>query len=266
MRFAKETDLCTIFMEALPAFWVAYPETAGFDMVLVHRETGAQIGIEAKLKLNAKVLLQAAPKNGGRRTEGPDFRAVLVPVAGEIAQIADLLGITVITAHRRQTGHLLSRNTAKSKTTYFRPDLPKVSRADPTAWFRSEPDWFDLAPLTRCRLPDYVPEVPAGASAPITLSEWTIRAIKVCIWVERTGTVTRAEFAALRISPGRWMTGRWLKKGAARGIWVAGPDFPAQSFRARHPGVFAQIEADWPHWSPKPELQSQVEFQGVFRR
>lgn len=53
---AKESVLCDLFIEAFDKIdgWTCYPEGAGFDVLVVH-EDGRQIGVEAKLSLNAKV-------------------------------------------------------------------------------------------------------------------------------------------------------------------------------------------------------------------
>ncbi|TIU81425.1 MAG: hypothetical protein E5W01_20510, partial [Mesorhizobium sp.] len=57
--FESEAALCAAFIARLPKDWTAYPETAGFDILLVRGADGAQIGVEAKMTLNAKVLMQA---------------------------------------------------------------------------------------------------------------------------------------------------------------------------------------------------------------
>lgn len=75
--FKTEAELCAAFLACVPATWVAYPESCGFDIVLAHEETGAQIGIEAKLTLNSKVLVQVTDGRE-RNANGPDYMAVLV--------------------------------------------------------------------------------------------------------------------------------------------------------------------------------------------
>ena len=92
----NEAALCAAFIEALPKEWTAYAETAGYDIVLVG-PGGVQIGVEAKLTLNAKVLAQIID---GRKycRPGPDFRAVLVGrIVAENAVLAKELGVTVLT-------------------------------------------------------------------------------------------------------------------------------------------------------------------------
>jgi hypothetical protein len=86
--FETERALCQAYARQVPAEWIVYPETCGWDMLLVHREGGWQIGLEAKLTLNAKVLSQAI--DGRRFTRpAPDFRAVLV---GKMNANNELLG------------------------------------------------------------------------------------------------------------------------------------------------------------------------------
>jgi hypothetical protein len=100
--FESEAALCAAFIARLPEGWTAYAETAGFDILLVRGADGAQIGVEAKMTLNAKVLMQAVEGlYSGRGSEhaAPDFRAALVPdgsAGAEMKSLAGYLGITVI--------------------------------------------------------------------------------------------------------------------------------------------------------------------------
>ena len=244
--FAKEADLCAAFIETVPPSWTVYPETAGFDMVLVHT-TGAQIGIEAKLRLNAKVILQSVDRHSRYHHPGPDFRAVLVPEASELAAVCTLLGVTVLVVAKVKSG-VTQCDSNRGKAFFSRPQLPKVERID-HHWLGDRVSWYDQAPIDRLALPDYVPQVECGVPAPMTLSTWKVQAMRVCIWVERAGTIRREHFKALKIDPGRWMTGHWLQKGPARGDWVAGPQFPAASYRKHHGATYAQIEADFETWA-----------------
>ena len=60
--FRSEADLCSaflaIFRREYAAKWVAYAETEGWDILLVRRADGFQIGIQAKLTLNIAVVNQ----------------------------------------------------------------------------------------------------------------------------------------------------------------------------------------------------------------
>lgn len=255
--FETEAALCQAFIAGVPPEWIVYPETAGWDILLVHRAGGWQIGVEAKLSLNTKVLEQAI-RGRDRSDQGPDFRAVLVGrVVAENAILARALGLTVITPREVMVSSEWASRYEKQgpKIPAFRPDLPEAETlADIGTWWsrwHKDFDWHDQFPTQRHRLPDYVPEVAAGVPSPMVLSDWKIRAMRVCIWVERHGHISRAIFRDLGIDPSRWMTGHWLTAAAERGNWVAGPQFPAAQMRREHPNIFAKVEADFPEWSKK---------------
>lgn len=215
--------------------WTAYHETAGWDLLLAH-ETGAQIGIEAKLSLNPKVLEQALPSRWAD-DEGPDFRAVLVPYDGlqnHMHRLCHHLGIVVI-------GVGASTGWNGKQSFDFHPGLPDLkSLYDLKDW----PNWL---PSKRCKLPDYVPDVTGGHAAPVALTDWKIRAIKLIILLDRRGYVTRRDMKALGISPSRW-TDHY------HGFLAAGPEGYVRNNRtpdlkAQHPTNWAQIEADYAKWS-----------------
>ena len=86
---------------------------------------------------------------------------------------------------------------------------------------------------------------------PEKLTDWMIQAIRMCILVDRIGTVSRKHFQELKLHQSRWSEGRWLEKTEVRGLWKAGRNFPAANFKAAHPISWAQIEADWPVWGAK---------------
>jgi hypothetical protein len=238
MKFETEAALCQAFIALCPKQWVVYPETGGFDILLVHAETGTQIGIEAKLVLNPKVLHQIIGYYGGFRAQAPDFRAVLVgSQQHHMREIAAALGIQVLAV------------TDRSGRPRIWPEIPVLVTYE--RWGERWLDrngWVDEAPTVRVILPDYVPQVPAGVAAPRKLSAWTIAAIKLCQIVEARGTVTRQTFDGLHISPSRWCNGYWLSK-ARRGHWAAGPAFPGPRFRDEHPVTWDQIAADWSKWA-----------------
>ncbi|WP_282029453.1 hypothetical protein [Paracoccus marcusii] len=262
IQWTSEAALCATFIAALPGDWTAYAETAGYDIVLVG-PGGVQIGVEAKLTLNTKVLVQVM---SGRSYcgPGPDFRAVLVGrVVAETAELAKALGITVLTlrqpASSRQDRYKFGYPVQGPRRLRFdiHPKLPdcldaeRVLAADLAhvgySWMKHE-DWFDEAPANRVKLPDYVPDVEAGRPSPVILGDWKINAIRICIWVSRFGKISRADFKQIGISPTRWMDGKWLRQHSERGMWEAGPRFPGDQFKAQHPTIYAKIEADFDAW------------------
>jgi len=243
-EFESEAAMCAAFLKLLPAEWVAYPETGGFDILLVRREDGFQIGIEAKLTLNAKVIAQVTEDYWDACRAGPDCRAVLVPEGsgGSFVSVCALLGITVLAVHPGRQGEGCGR-----RSSVFRPDLPKIGRA-----YWGGDGWHEWAPVRRVPLPDYVPDVGAGNSAPVKLTEWKIKAIRLQVLLERRGTVTRQDFKALGLDHRRWITPGidWLAPGPTRGTYEAGPFLP--DLRTQHPRNFQEIAADFDRWAPPP--------------
>lgn len=280
--FKNEAALCAAFIASVPEEWTAYAETAGFDILLVRKADGAQIGVEAKMTLNAKVLLQAVEgiySGHGREGEGPDFRAALVPAGtagAELKQVARYLGLTVIECNsaegreafiqraiERMAGwgypetnrRPAAEREADRDCPVYSPELPKV---DGNEW---RVVWNDFCPAARCKVPEYVPDVVAGASGPSQLSEWKIKAIKICILMERRGFVTCKDFAHIKIDRKRWHDMGWIShdhESHARGQFVAGKS--PLNLRTQHPVNYEQIAADFEKWAPKtPELLTQGE-------
>lgn len=225
--------------------WTVYAETAGWDLLLQH-QLGYQLGIEAKLRLNAKVIDQALSGTSHyRSTTGPDYRAVLVPfnkVQHHLRRICDAIGIGILAFDGKP--HRL-------------PDL----LPDETQSWRQWPNW---CPSERCRLPDYVPDVAGGAAAPVQLTPWKIKAIKLMIVLDRRGYVTRADMKALEISPTRW-TDIWsgLLQRAGDRRFVAGPQTP--DFRKEHPRNYPEVEADFDVWASRAGIEVGTEAGPLFR-
>lgn len=110
--------------------WVVYHETCGWDLVLVRVDDGFQIGVEAKLALNTKVLCQALEHDRYSQGEGPDCVGVLVPAIKTqhgLATLARRLGITVITADYIRDGW-----SGKPGRPRFSPALPHPHEGPPT--------------------------------------------------------------------------------------------------------------------------------------
>lgn len=251
----SEADLCARFIVAATKpgragrpRWVAYAETAGFDILLVRDGDGVQIGIEAKLALNPRVVAQALPYRegwSGGTQAGPDYRAVLVPaskVNADVKRICAALGLTVIEHRGERGGEFYGPNAYGPE---FTPDLP----CENAGRFLGG-DWHEWAPAERCAVPEYVPDVQAGCSAPIALTAWKVKAIRLSILLEDR-PVTRADFKALQLSPTNWLCPRgWLDPvpGARPGAWVRCDRTP--NFEQQHPTNYGQIKADKDRWAP----------------
>jgi hypothetical protein len=236
--FTREADLCGAFLAALPEGWTAYPETGGFDILLVREADSLQIGIQAKLRLNAKVIRQVVEEGGSTlvTTPGPDCRAVLVPqgtAGADMTEICRLLGLTVIVL----PGH------------WHQPFNPALPRPRQDAESKT---WFEWAPGQRIALPDHVPDVEAGRPAPVRLTAWKIKAIRIAVTLDRRGFVLREDFKHHKVDMRRWVAPRsgWLVQHATG--WSKGPRLP--DFRSQHPRNWVQIEADYDKWRLPDEV------------
>jgi hypothetical protein len=155
-----------------------------------------------------------------------------------LSTIANRLGITVI----QGMGPREDRYFRAAKGPRFHPELPD-KKSSVWSW---RDDWVERCPDKRCDLPEYVPDVTGGHSAPVALTTWKIQAIKVAILLETKGFVTRADIKALKIDPSRW-TQFWLRNNGEGG-WVRTDAMP--DFKAQHPINYEQIRADFEKWAP----------------
>lgn len=242
--FPDEASLCDMFIRDMRAMggWTIYPETAGFDILLVRDATKHQLGIQAKLQLNAKVASQILPGDGGGYgicVPGPDFRAVIVPRItesnGGIAQMLKILGVQVLSPDRRHLGVMqfsLSRFRGNDAREF------DVTTGKLMEWDLA---WHDWNPSKRCELPSIMPDVRAGVPAPIQLTPWKIGALKVLADIELDGFVTAKSVRSHNVDPRRFCASDGWLTPLGEGRWGRGkvPDFDQQ-----HPEAYAQILAD----------------------
>ena len=230
--YPTEVDLCSAFLALVPKEWTAYAETAGWDILLVRKEDGFQIGIEAKLRLKTEVINQTIEEYGYIACDraGPDCRAVLVPDGddGGFNRIAAYIGFTII---RMQPTEAWSRRPD------FHPSLPKI-----TDRYGSMDHWHEWAPTKRHELPEYVPDVRAGSPSPIQLTAWKIGALKLQATLEANGFLTRSDFRSFGLDHRRWLARefQWLQPSSEG--YIKGPYFP--DFGKQHPIVFEQVKTD----------------------
>lgn len=230
--YKSETDLCRDFIAwAKLQGWVAYAETAGFDILLVGAG-GVQIGVQAKLRFNATLLRQILPSSWSWDGDGPDYRAVLLPSAThDIAGVCDAIGVITF----RPRGNQQVLHIGSTEEDYHSKFFPMLK----IEYFHHY--WN---PMTRCVLPEYVPDVAAGASCPIQLTEWKIAALRVCAMLEIHGEVTTKQIKEFGIDPRRWAhsAAGWLQPvHMKRGYYQRGPKL---LFAEQHPTVYAQIKSE----------------------
>lgn len=216
----SEAELCDRFAAlAREDGWIVYPETSGWDLLLVAtKETrdfdhdsvgwftapvGTQVGIEAKRRANFIVLEQALKSaSWSEQTEGPDFRAVLVPES-----------INGFNAVARQCGlGVFDLRELESMTDYRPRRRYHVTVAGMKPWPYQ----------TRCWLPDFVPDLPAGVPAPRQMTRWKAAALKICETLRERGYVTSADFRLNGISPSTWVD-RWIVWSGERISVGSGP-------------------------------------------
>ena len=222
--FSTEVELCKCFSDSVASTgeWLIYPETEGFDVLLIERTTGHQLGVQAKLRLNAKLADQILPDRyyDGR---GVDWRAVIVPplmVASGLERLLNLVGIMVWQPRRR----------------YFNGDASDWSFAGQISDTRF---WYDWNPIKRCKLPEFIPQVPAGAPSPIQLTPWKVGALRVMARIEVDGFVTAKEVRECGVDSRRFCctASGWLRP-IGNGRWVI---HKIPRFDQQHPETYAEI-------------------------
>lgn len=227
--FKTEAEMCKAFTaRAERSGWDVYPETAGWDLLLVWRDApvpsiydenlpldatqgfgrsfcrvlhtwdpleeespfsewdralkpGMQLGIQAKMHPNVEVLAQAIERWYDRRHPGPDFRGLLVPHTSEDFNIlATRLGLRVFVEDHRQERVVVA---------------PRVK------WRVGK----------RLHLPPIKPSWSGGEKHPRVLSEWRVRALRICILLQDRGWVTKADFIKHQIEHRTWVARRWIE-------------------------------------------------------
>ena len=193
-KYASEAALCAFFSErARAGGWRVYPETADYDMLCVAGpdvkggfHEGDQIGVEAKLRGNLTVLAQLVEH---QRTRGrhPHFFLALVPwCTREFMVIARHLLFSVLTGAR------LEDDAAKA--------IP-FDRRDFVKHLSPKPCWEpECEPLGMC----------GGKSGPERLTEWKIKAVKLCVHGVHQGYLTKHDFLAHGVSMARWLKTGWI--------------------------------------------------------
>lgn len=182
-----EADLCEAFAcDARRDGWIVYPEQGGWDMLLVRH--GIQVGIQAKLKANTHVLLQALPDRSRCRLTagpGPHYRAVLVGGYKGRTDNAVLTSRSEFHALAKAIGLLVIEPPHEFVPRRFRRDGPLTDyigwidrrlalRAGP--YYSSRIDWrrYRWATTRPVELPPFIPDLPAGVPSPTTISAWKL--------------------------------------------------------------------------------------------
>lgn len=218
MSWKLESELCDDFARAAAADgFEVFPEVANWDLVLVR--DGAQVGVQAKLRANFDVLVQAIAGASPRRA-GPAHRAVLVPRSSPAFRaVARALRLGVYD-HRHVSDH--ERVSASRRGVYKMRRGAILVPAD--RWEHKKPLW--LPPVAHGS---------GGVQSPRPLTRWRVQAIKLCLRLEERGYVTTADFKDLGIPAATWRD-RWVRRDGSEGrlaryVAVEGAELPIEGFR-----------------------------------
>lgn len=215
-KFASEASLCDEYATAMKAWgFDVFPETSGWDLIGVAKRAigeireGDQVGVQAKLSANFKVLVQATEDDPSRynavgRTRGPHWRFVLVPKAtGDFIELARRLGVVVVTPTLRWSNDPTTGKPVVAHG-FYSPMVSAKFRRDPTREL-----W----------VPDVALWTQPGAPSPRSITPWKLAALKLCLLAEERGYLLKSDFYAAEVDMTRWT--RSVKgKAWMRGAWV----------------------------------------------
>jgi len=216
LPWPTEAALCDSFAAGARALgWTVYPETAGFDLLLVG---GVQVGIEAKLRASLEVVAQVCDRLDSAFKEAPDYIAILVGRGTpQLEKVTRHLRIPLIDGRDAE-------DVEETRAQIARWHPVDAEDLDLNPWRQVAPAevarWRGRLNLgvPHCGLPEFVPDLRAGIPAPPQLTAWKVKAIQLCARLRARGWVTTADFAELGIDPTRWVRGthRWLDDSGAR--------------------------------------------------
>jgi hypothetical protein len=213
IAFKTEAELCGLFRDrALASGWRVHSEANGFDIYCV-TPTGAHIGIEAKLRLNFKVISQALPWKFAEC--GPDYHAVLFPTDPGVDDVLECLGLFLYSGEQLQKAYRHDRLQAPPET---------------RCWW----------PLRHPPEPEFETDSVAGSPCPTLLTPWKTKALELMARLEVRGYVTRTDFMDCGIDHRLWTNCRngWLVKRGEDGQYIRGDKL---KFDVDHPTAYAAI-------------------------
>jgi hypothetical protein len=188
----SEKELCAWFNQiAVSGGWTVYPETAGWDMLLVRDFCGKKIfaGVQAKLHYNIHVIEQVL-----QNSSQVHHKVVLVPDANSsIVTVA--LGMVII-RWKRDAESVFLTNYEKFHEIgcpefYFPVDNDKIPWTPDVC-----PDWL-----------------PSGDSSPRRIGVWMQNAIKLLAHAKLNGGKLRTDdFFRYKMRAGLWTRNGWVEK------------------------------------------------------
>lgn len=211
--WTSEAQMLGAFLDGARAVgWEVYPETAGFDAVLVatealaavcdHYKVGDQVAVEAKLRPSMRVLVQALPPDGVLESPSADFYVIVVPDRGGVHDL------------RR----VVNRLDAEINVVAANPQRPNsYSSRSPFGWtFGSECREHDrwrrhIRNGPRLWTPPVPVEVEAGVPSPSSVTPWKVAAVRLCLDLQGKRLTTRT-FKERGLSHRTFMDRGWLEQ------------------------------------------------------
>lgn len=213
--YKMEFELCNDLIDlARNLNWKIYPEVSNYDLVIVSTtekypfKIGDQIGIEAKLKPNVKVLSQIIEKMSDHK--GPNWIATLTPyITEEFASVSKFLRISNIFAFDKANDPV-SQQKNKLRSTF--KHFSNINRK-----FYKVPLW----------VPDYEIDIEAGAASPKSVSPWKVKAVEFVININKNknGLMTSQDFRDYGVGNYQtWLDRGWIKysgmKDGKHKLWI----------------------------------------------
>lgn len=250
--FRTEEELCAAFAPvARAAGWDVHSEVNGTDMLLVATATcsteqleargtgapgrcvvapGTQLVVEAKLRGNFDVLVQALPPDPYRRNAA-DFYAALVPTAPSgFRAVASRCGVNTIEA---------ARWDGWNEKWVLNPQLDFLNYRH-VRTPGQKPRW----------VPPVLVEAPAGQPSPRSLTPWKLAAVRLCLEFEGRD-IHASDFKAAGIDMKRWRDHGWLvntgrKAGRKATYRLCGPDHTPKRPDMDYPEIAAALQVSPP--------------------
>lgn len=195
--YKSEEELCDVLkLYAREVGYEVYSETNGYDLLLVKDDI--QIGIQAKMMANIEVLYQAIT------SVAVSVKAILVPRSSrEFNVIARKLNVLVIEGTKQEydLNAYDGRNPYEVRSYWAKKITTDLKTIWPGYIIKAKKVW----------LPEVNIDIPAGVKSPKVITEWKIKAVKLCILLDEKGYLTSADFKAAKVHMGLW-TEKWLNR------------------------------------------------------
>lgn len=200
-KVESEHDLINKFLENQNKdLWDCYPENQKWDFLMQSKDGKIQIGFQAKLRCNLKVISQCADllKNESvSQVVGPHYIAVLVPsweTASKSFQdfqiVCEHLKIMVFT----EKGCLSKTSNGK---TYVEFCQTFNVHKDPLQILDGSPHYYRHNFVGKVWTPPFVPTGAAGVKSPTSVTKFKIGVVKLCEMMRKGLTPTRKEIKDL---------------------------------------------------------------------